>query len=70
MGVSRLYGSLRSFAHAGLLNGDVVTIDGPALAFHVLYLCRANGVNLPSYPSLGHATISWLDKLGLHGVSV
>lgn len=70
MGVSHLYNSFRPFAHADILDGDVVTIDGPALAYHVLHLCRANGVNLPSYGFLGDVATSWLDKLVLHGISV
>ncbi|KAG5985105.1 hypothetical protein E4U55_001354 [Claviceps digitariae] len=70
MGVPGLCASLRTFAHADTLDGDVVTIDGPALAYHVLHLCRANGVNLPSYDFLGHVATYWLDKLVLHGITV
>ncbi|KAG6005908.1 hypothetical protein E4U21_007542 [Claviceps maximensis] len=70
MGVSHLYTSLRTFAHADILDGDVVSIDGPALAYHALHLCRANGVDVPSYHFLGHVATCWLDKLELHGISV
>lgn len=70
MGVTHLYTTLRPFTYLDILDGDVVTIDGPALAYHVLHVCRANGVNLPSYCLLGRVVISWLDQLVLHGISI
>lgn len=69
MGVSHLYTTLRPFTNLDILDGHV-TIDGPALAYHVLHVCRANGVDLPSYCLLGRVVISWLDQLVLHGISM
>lgn len=58
MDISHLYTSLRPFAHVDTLDDDIVAINGPALAYHVLHLCKMNAVNLPSYRLLGHVATS------------
>jgi hypothetical protein len=70
MGVSQLYSTLRPLAVRDSLADEAVVIDGPALAYHVLYLCRANGINQPSYSLLNRVTLSWLDSLSLHDVAM
>ncbi|KFH42080.1 hypothetical protein ACRE_071780 [Hapsidospora chrysogenum ATCC 11550] len=66
MGIPRLISTLEPFAVRGPLEGDDLVIDGPALAYHVLYICRRNRIGQPSYDLLGRTTVSWLDKLSSH----
>lgn len=63
MGIPHLISTLEPFAARGSLKGQDVVIDGPALAYHVLYICRRNGIGQPSYDLIGRTTLSWLDKL-------
>lgn len=70
MGIPYLISTLEPFADHGLLNGQSVVIDGPALAYYVLYICNRNGVVLPSYQLLGDTAVTWLDELVHRRVSV
>ena len=66
MGIPRLISTLEPFAVRGPLGGDDLVIDGPALAYHVLNICRRNRIGQPSCDLLGRTTVSWLDKLSGH----
>ncbi|KAK2593482.1 hypothetical protein QQS21_008798 [Conoideocrella luteorostrata] len=70
MGIPQLYASLQPFSKLDILDGEVVVLDGPALAYHILYICRANGASQPSYALLGRVTITWLEKLAMRSVVV
>ncbi|KAF7542773.1 hypothetical protein G7Z17_g11288 [Cylindrodendrum hubeiense] len=70
MGIPHLISTLEPFAVHGLLENESVVIDGPALAYHILYICNRNGVVLPSYQLLGDTAVAWLDELTSRGVSV
>ncbi|KAF4976433.1 hypothetical protein FZEAL_6913 [Fusarium zealandicum] len=70
MGIPHLISTLQSFAVHGALDNDHVVIDGPALAYHVLYICNRNGIAQPSYQLLGDTTLAWLDELIQRDVSV
>ena len=64
----------------GRPDGDTPTqavIDGPALAYHVYYIClskRGGARNaleaIPSYHELGRVAVSWLDQIEQYGISV
>lgn len=52
-------------------------IDGPALAYHVYYICvnkREGARNafevIPSYRELGSATLAWLDQIQQYDVKM
>jgi hypothetical protein len=47
-----------------------VVIDGPALAYHVLYICIRHGIPQPSYEILGKTAVAWLDELTRRSVIV
>lgn len=66
MGIPGLTATLQPFANWGTLDGQNVVIDGPALAYAILYICRSNGVPQPSYELLGRSVTQWLDKLASH----
>ncbi|KAM5386732.1 hypothetical protein ACJZ2D_000025 [Fusarium nematophilum] len=70
MGIPHLISTLEPFAVHGVLDGNHVVIDGPALAYHILYICNRHGVTQPSYQLLGDTTIAWLDELVRRCVSV
>jgi hypothetical protein len=63
MGIPHLISTLEPFAVHGLLDDQSIVIDGPGLAYHVLYICNRNGVVLPSYQLLGDTVVAWLDEL-------
>ncbi|KAH6607933.1 hypothetical protein Trco_004246 [Trichoderma cornu-damae] len=63
MGIPHLITTLESYASHEILQHQTVVIDGPALAYHVLHLCRTQGAILPSYCLLGQFVIDWLDRL-------
>lgn len=74
MGIPHLKRNLEPYAERGPIKPCQVTIDGPALAYHILGLCR-NGTlksspfEQPSYSRLGDTAIAWLDQiveLGFH----
>ncbi|KAJ0113970.1 hypothetical protein J7T55_010214 [Diaporthe amygdali] len=67
MGIRGLTASLRPFAARSELAGRIV-IDGPALAYHILFACRLESrvstvLKDPSYFALGSKAIQWLDDL-------
>ncbi len=75
MGIPRLTSYLRPYAELCQLDGSQVVIDGPALAFHIIHLCRlALGTDGPSseptYALLGQTAVDWLDLLQAHGIMV
>lgn len=70
MGISHLYTTLQPLAAPAVLTDETVVIDGPALAYHVLHICRANGVDQPSYGLLSRVTLFWLDQLSQQNVVV
>ncbi|KAI3401348.1 hypothetical protein diail_11431 [Diaporthe ilicicola] len=74
MGIRGLTASLRPFATWSKLTGTVV-IDGPALAYHVLFAGRleasvSTALKDPSYSVLGSSAIQWLDNLQSRGTQV
>jgi hypothetical protein len=74
MGIPHLKRNLEPFAERGPIEPCNVTIDGPALAYHILELClngtlKSSPFEQPPYARLGDTTIAWLDhitKLGLN----
>lgn len=63
MGIPHLISTLEPYAQHALLRDVNVVIDGPGLAYHILHVCRVNGVDHPSYQLLGKTAADWLDKL-------
>ena len=63
MGIPHLITTLESYASHEILQRQAVVIDGPALAYHVLHLCRLQGARQPSYSLLSQVVIEWLDRL-------
>lgn len=75
MGIKGLSTALRRFASQESLQGHRVVIDGPALAYHILWIARVEaGVSTildnPTYTVLGDTTTRWLDSLQSHGIEV
>ncbi|KAF5707412.1 hypothetical protein FGLOB1_6947 [Fusarium globosum] len=70
MGIPRLIPTLEPYVVHGGLNNEHVVIDGPALAYHILYICNRHGIPQPSYKLLGETTVAWLDELTRRGVGV
>ncbi|KAJ4257471.1 hypothetical protein NW762_008595 [Fusarium torreyae] len=70
MGIPRLISTLERYVVHGTLNDEHVVIDGPALAYHILYICNRHGIPQPSYKILGETALAWLDELIRHGVRV
>ncbi|KAF4971185.1 hypothetical protein FSARC_1907 [Fusarium sarcochroum] len=70
MGIPRLISTLEPYVVHGTLNGEHVVIDGPALAYHILYICNRHGIPQPSYKILGETALAWLDELIRRDVSV
>lgn len=74
MGIRGLTATLKPFAARSDLRGRLV-IDGPALAYHILHLCRvelmsSTALEEPSYSVLGSTVIRWLDSLQDCGLEV
>jgi len=73
MGVPRLRQLLEPYAeHVDLKDRDLV-IDGPGLAYHILWYDRRPVSSLfsrPSYSELGEAAVKWLNKLSQSGAKV
>lgn len=70
MGIPHLITTLEPYAVHDVLDNKSVVIDGPALAYHILYICSRNGVVLPSYRLLSDTAVTWLDELTSRGVTV
>ncbi|RDA92144.1 hypothetical protein CP533_5571 [Ophiocordyceps camponoti-saundersi (nom. inval.)] len=70
MGIPHLTSNLEPFAERHALQDETVVIDGPALAFHLLHICRVNGASQPSYRLIAQSTLRWLDELSNYGVTV
>ena len=74
MGIPRLTSSLEPYAVRSQLTGRVV-IDGPAFAYHILYVCRrecrTNGpLTEPTYGQLSEAALQWLNGMGECGITM
>lgn len=63
MGIPYLTATLEPYAVHRLLQDEPVVIDGPALAYHMLNMCRVNGISQPSYCLVGQSTVAWLGAL-------
>lgn len=63
MGIPHLITTLERYASDKTLQNQTVVIDGPALAYHILHLCRNQGASQPSYSLLSRVVIDWLDRL-------
>lgn len=70
MGIPHLIGTLEPYATHKFIDNSKVIIDGPSFAYHVLYVCRLNGVVQPGYEQLAQVAIGWLDELQRHGISM
>lgn len=70
MGIPRLISTLEPYVFHGILDNESIVIDGPALAYHVLYICNRHGIPQPPYNVLGETTIAWLDALVERGVNM
>lgn len=69
MGIPHLISTLEPYAaHEVLQDGDRIVIDGPALAYHILYICNRGGQVQPSYETLGKTALAWLDELTNRGI--
>lgn len=72
MGIRGLTNLLRRYASREELCGRVV-IDGPALAYHILWIASHNVSTIldePTYSVLVTTAIQWLDRLESHGLQV
>ena len=70
MGIPHLISTLEPFAVQHQLTDEDLVVDGPALAYHALHLCRRNGVGQPSYGLLGATALQWLRQLVSGGLSM
>ncbi len=75
MGIPHLTATLQPYAERCVLDGARVVIDGPALAYHIIYLCtQSHGptgpLDQPPPALLGQTALAWLDELGQHGLTV
>jgi hypothetical protein len=70
MGIPRLITTLEQYVVHGSLDDEHVVIDGPALAYHILYICNRHGIPQPSYEILGETAVAWLDELTQRGAGV
>lgn len=68
MGIPRLITTLEHYATFKELKGSSVVIDGPSFAYHILHICRVNGIIQPTYKLLSETAIKWLDALAQHDV--
>lgn len=73
MGIPHLTTILKPYGQPCLLDGRTVVIDGPALAYHIIYICNrerpaTSPVTHPSYNVLARTAIAWLDNLRAHDV--
>ena len=70
MGIPHLISTLEPYAVLSPLTGQDVVIDGPALAYHILNICRGNGLNYPGPDVLGRTAVQWLEELTSHSVTM
>ncbi|KAM0445848.1 hypothetical protein ACHAPV_006711 [Trichoderma viride] len=63
MGIPHLITTLERYASDKTLQNQTVVIDGPALAYYVLHICRIQGAGQPSYSLLSQTVIDWLNRL-------
>ncbi|RDA85157.1 hypothetical protein CP532_1545 [Ophiocordyceps camponoti-leonardi (nom. inval.)] len=70
MGIPHLTNTLQNCGYHHVLQDQTVVIDGPALAFHILHICRVNGAFQPSNRLIAQSTLKWLDELVHQGVTI
>jgi hypothetical protein len=70
MGIPGLLGLLQPYGVESPLTGESVVIDGPAMAYHIMYECITKENPSPSYEVVCNATVAWLDQLVDHGVKM
>ncbi|CAM1511070.1 Fc.00g085830.m01.CDS01 [Cosmosporella sp. VM-42] len=70
MGIPHLISTLEPYAVHEVLQNASVVIDGPALAYHILFICNKDGVVQPSYELLGKTAVAWLQELTNRGVRI
>ncbi|KAJ4011405.1 hypothetical protein NW752_007059 [Fusarium irregulare] len=70
MGIPRLISTLEPYVVHQVLDNKSVVIDGPALAYHILYICNRHGIPQPSYKILGKTAVAWLDELTQRNVVI
>lgn len=77
MGIPHLITHLRPYAQAESLSGKRICIDGPALAYHVYFICLAARFSsenpfeaMPSYQEIRDTTIAWLYGLEASGATM
>lgn len=68
MGIPHLKRNLEPYAERGPIKPCQVTIDGPALAYHILGLClngtlKSSPFEQPSYGRLRDTVTAWLDQI-------
>lgn len=70
MGIPNLISTLEPFASRAVIESEDAVVDGPALSYHVLHICRRNGVSMPSNKLLGTTAIAWLDACAARGLTM
>ncbi|KAG9251831.1 XPG domain containing-domain-containing protein [Emericellopsis atlantica] len=70
MGIPRLIATLEPYSNQHKLQNEEVVIDGPALAYHVSWICRQSGHSYPSSALLQQVVLQWLDALADQGIKI
>ncbi|KAK0714989.1 XPG domain containing-domain-containing protein [Lasiosphaeris hirsuta] len=75
MGIPHLRRLIEPYGERKPIRPSYVTIDGPALAYHILKVCsrktlKTSPFEQPSYKLLGETAIAWLDQIGAYGLYV
>ncbi|KAJ4420800.1 hypothetical protein N0V85_000468 [Neurospora sp. IMI 360204] len=75
MGIPHLRKHLEPYAQRGAIQPSNLVIDGPALAYHILNLCRIKTIKnspfeQPTYELLSRTTLEWLDRIRVCGLTI
>ncbi|EAA32554.2 hypothetical protein GE21DRAFT_6677 [Neurospora crassa] len=75
MGIPHLRKHLEPYAQRGAIQPSSLVIDGPALAYHILNLCRINTIKSSpfeqaTYELLSRTTLEWLDRARTCGLTI
>lgn len=75
MGIPHLRKHLEPYAQRGAIQPSNLVIDGPALAYHILNLCRIKTIKnspfeQPTYELLSRTTLEWLDRIRVCGLTM
>ncbi|RCI09000.1 hypothetical protein L249_4946 [Ophiocordyceps polyrhachis-furcata BCC 54312] len=70
MGIRNLTKNIQPLGQHYALQDETVVIDGPALAFHILHLCRINCAAEPSDRLIAQSTLKWLNELAHERVTI